>query len=300
MSIIRIIVGIVYWCGGHGGRAVCTAAIGLEGRRSRGIIWNAIWRLRRIVNHSGCSVVSVRTECAVWVVRYMRLLNIRVIRSSSRVVTIRLRTIRILVISIVRRTVVHGRYGNRGGNCSVGRWRIHGGGGGGGGMCEIACVALWSLGIRGSVIILVHSASARGSLYIATSCISSSSGTTVGSHASISGCRYALIIAVWCVFLKVYFVSIHAGFEWLRLVIFIEDRQANLWLGLTSLAVCLCLDGIEAHLFIVSIFTDGSAGFSTPSVAGTTFNAASANAIKAAAEEEKNPGDESEPNGIAD
>lgn len=84
MSIIRIVVGIVYWCGGHGGRAVCTsakcvAAIGLEGRRSRGIIWNTVWRLRRIVNHRGCSIVSVRTECAVWVVRYMRLLDIRVI-----------------------------------------------------------------------------------------------------------------------------------------------------------------------------------------------------------------------------
>lgn len=167
-------------------------------------------------------------------------------------------------------------------------------------MCEITCVTSWSLGKGGSVIILVHSASTRGSLHIAASCISSSCDTTIGSHASISGCRYALIIAVRYVFLKVYFVSIHAGLEWLRLVIFMKDRQANLWLGLTSLAVCLCLDGIEAHLFIVSIFTDGSAGFSSPSVARTTSNAASANAIKAAAEEEKNPGDESEPNGIAD
>ena len=47
MTIIRIIVRIVYWHGGHGGCAVCTstrcvAAIGLGGT-SRGIVWNPIW-----------------------------------------------------------------------------------------------------------------------------------------------------------------------------------------------------------------------------------------------------------------
>jgi hypothetical protein len=51
---------------------------------------------------------------------------------------------------------------------------------------------------------------------------------------------------------------------------------------------------------VVSIFIDGSAGFASPSVARTTFNAASAHAVKAAAKEEQNPGDESEPNGVAD
>lgn len=228
--------------------------------------------------------------------------KVKLTGSSSGVVAIGLRAIRVVAILTVWRRVVHGSYRSRGRKYSVGRWRIHGGGGGGGGMCDVTCATLWSWGIRGSIIILVHSASARGSLHVATSCISSSSRTTIGSHASISGCRNALIIAVRWVFLKVYFVAIHAGLEWLRWVIFVEGRQANLGLGLTSLAVSLCFYGVETHLFVgvVSIFTNGSARFASPCVARTTSDAASANTIKAAAKEKKDPGDESEPDGIAD
>lgn len=48
MSIVRITVGVVYGCSGHRGRTICTSAkrvttIGLEGRSSRGIVWDLIW-----------------------------------------------------------------------------------------------------------------------------------------------------------------------------------------------------------------------------------------------------------------
>lgn len=50
---------------------------------------------------------------------------------------------------------------------------------------------------------------------------------------------------------------------------------------------------------VVPIWADGSADFPSPGVAGATSNATSSDAIEAAAKEEKNPGDESEPNAIA-
>jgi len=48
MPIIGIGIGIVHWCGGCGGRAVCSSAecvamLGLESRRSGCIVWNTIW-----------------------------------------------------------------------------------------------------------------------------------------------------------------------------------------------------------------------------------------------------------------
>lgn len=71
MTIVRIIIGVVCWWDGRGRRGVCISAIApirLKGGRPRGIVWNT---------HSYCSVIGVRTECAICVV--MRLLNMRVI-----------------------------------------------------------------------------------------------------------------------------------------------------------------------------------------------------------------------------
>lgn len=163
-------------------------------------------------------------------------------------------------------------------------------------MCDVACPALWSWGIRGCIVILVYCTGTRGSLDIATPCIACSCRATIGSHTGISGCRDALVIMVRYIILEVYFFL-----EWLRWVIFVEGRQANLGLRLTSLAICLCLYSVEAHLFIgvVSTFIDGRADFSSPCVARTASNATSANAIEATAEEEKNPGSESQPNCVS-
>ena len=88
--------------------------------------------------------------------------------------------------------------------------------------------------------------------------------------------------------------------KWLQLIELLERRQANLALLLASFAVCFSLDSIEAHLLCVRVLRHAVAIASPPSPRWTTPDAAPADGVEAAGEEQEEPGSESEPDGHAD